>query len=208
ERYREALVEYTSILDWSIDARQDYGFVKGISDCIRHTVNALNFPGDFSPEPGIVAKSNNEYYNPGLMKDAAKAIKPAADFYGLQVEDVRKALEELAARAARSATARGKAEPEPARTKLVKKIKTAIPPKLPPLRQGLKWPKLHFDKSPDFQKRGGIVHHLNKVWRPLIEAGAVDMSVLRTFYPSTAQAIDGLRKRGSELPPDLYIPHV
>ena len=79
---------------------------------------------------------------------------------------------------------------------------------LPPLPRGLRWPTELFDQSPHFQKRGGIERHLDEVWRPLIKAGVVDMAVLRTFYPSTAHAIDSLRKRGRKLPPDLTVPQV
>ena len=130
----------------------------------------------------------------------AEAVKLGFDTFESALEALRQA-----SAAARVTTKRAKAEPRP---KLVKKVKKAVLPKLPPLPKGLKWPKLHFDQSPEFQKHGGIVRHLDKVWRRLIEARAVDMSVLRAFYPSTAQGIDSLRKRGGKLPDDLEIPHV
>jgi hypothetical protein len=81
------------------------------------------------------------------------------------------------------------------------------PPSVP-LPGGLQWPVEQFDKSPEFQKRGGIERHLDRVWRSLIEAGKVDMGILRAFYPSTALGIDSLKKRGGKLPDDLVIPQV
>jgi hypothetical protein len=50
-------------------------------------------------------------YTKGIMDKAAKACKPAADFYGLPIEDVKTALENLAAEAARETTGRAKEQP-------------------------------------------------------------------------------------------------
>jgi tetratricopeptide (TPR) repeat protein len=86
------------------------------------------------------------------------------------------------------------------------------PPSVP-LPKGLKWPEEQFDQSPEFRKHGGIVRHLDRVWRPLIAAGVIDMQILRTFYPSTAGAIDDFKHRSMRqageprpMPDDLDIP--
>ena len=83
------------------------------------------------------------------------------------------------------------------------------PPSVP-LPNGLTWPTEQFDKSPEFQKRGGILRHLERVWRTLIAAGVVDMTLMRAFYPSTARAVDSFKYNdGKELrilPNHLDIP--
>ena len=63
-----------------------------------------------------IGENKEADYNTGglsgtIMDEAAKACKPAADFYGLSVEGVRKALEDLAAKTARENTTRAKAKP-------------------------------------------------------------------------------------------------
>jgi hypothetical protein len=90
---------------------------------------------------------------------------------------------------------------------------------LPSLPDGLIWPTEHFDKSREYRKHekngGGIVNHLDRVWRKIIAVQAVDMPLLRTFYPSTVKGIDEyryqtVRKTGERrsLPPDLDVPVV
>ena len=61
--------------------------------------------------PLPVANPTTDNYNTDIMDAAAKACKPAADFYGLPVNDVRKTLEDLAAKAMRETMTRAPAEP-------------------------------------------------------------------------------------------------
>jgi tetratricopeptide (TPR) repeat protein len=97
-------------------------------------------------------------------------------------------------------------EPPVART-----AETAAQSRLAP-PEGLDWPTETYAQA--HKTRGeDIVAFLSRVWQPLIEAGAVDMRVLRARDPSAAKAVDnytqkidpaiGQRRR---LPAHLHLP--
>lgn len=71
------------------------------------------------------------------------------------------------------------------------------------LPAGLQWPREQFEGSPEYQKTGGIVRHLDRVWKPLIAAGVIDMALLRNFYPSTARGIDRFKHNNGGEPRSL-----
>ena len=135
---------------------------------------------------------------------------------GIPVERLRKLVSDNQKRAAREATQRVKAANRQAKADArATGSKDEWKSPLLPLPEGLKWPTEHFDQSAEYQKKGGIIRHLERVWKPLVTAGVVDMPILRAFYPSTAQGIDNYRHAGvqtrktgeaRELPPDLNIP--
>ena len=54
---------------------------------------------------------------------------------------------------------------------------------LPALPSGLEWPTEQFNQSPEYRTKDGIIHHLERVWRPLIEVGVIDMPMLRFALP-------------------------
>lgn len=135
---------------------------------------------------------------------------------GLTFERGKKALEREAAQAARETTGLAPAELRAASTRARREARETAkahvewrPPSVP-LRKGLRWPTEQFEGSPEYRKRGGIVRHLARVWKPLITAGVIDMALLRDFYPSTAGGIDRFKhNKGRErrpLPDDLDIP--
>jgi hypothetical protein len=140
-----------------------------------------------------------------------KLIEDVARSCGASIEDARHALLDLQAKSARAATRRVVTEAH-ARYDAKNHVWEPPPYALP---TGLRWPKEQFDQSSEFRKRGGIVRHLDRVWRLIIAAKAIDMPTLRAFYPSTASAIDDFKYRGirsggeaRSLPLDLDIPLV
>jgi tetratricopeptide (TPR) repeat protein len=200
-------VEAIPVFAKALDSAQNDEIRQAITD---FAVAALNAP---------VGESKAAGYNVGIVTDVAAEFHAVADDAlksGVPLAEFRDAIKKLAAKAgttARETTGRATAKPRP---KLIRrKVVVTTTAALPPLPKGLKWPKEHFDQSPYFQKHGGIVRHLDEVWRRHIEAGVVDMAVLRAFYPSTALGVDRLRKRRDletgerlRLPPDLDIPQV
>jgi hypothetical protein len=138
-----------------------------------------------------------------------KLIEDVARSCGASIEDARNALLDLQAKSARTTTRRVTAEAHARHS--TKDHEWEPPPYALPT--GLEWPREQFDQSSEFGKRGGLVRHLDRVWRPLIAAKAIGMPTLRAFYPSTASAIDDFKYRGirsggeaRNLPPDLDIP--
>lgn len=84
--------------------------------------------------------------------------------------------------------------------------------KLPPLPPGLAWPDETYAQAYR-HRREGIVQFLDRVWLPLVQAGLVDLRVLRARDPSAAKGIDNFKRRldrttgqPGRLPPHLDIP--
>jgi len=141
------------------------------------------------------------------MDKKTKSLKAVADLYGLPVDLVGETLENLRTKYLR--TMRELTKPP----RHIKINNCDLEKAMPPLPGGLKWPQEQFETSPEFQKRGGICRHLERVWKPLILKGVVDMPILREFYPSTAKAIDSYKSRGvlrngipCSLPSDIDVP--
>jgi hypothetical protein len=79
------------------------------------------------------------------------------------------------------------------------------------LPNGLKWPVEQYDQSREYRKPDGILHHLERLWKPIIAAEAIDMPTLRAFYASTAKAIDNFKHNNGRpryLPAELDVPVV
>jgi tetratricopeptide (TPR) repeat protein len=165
----------------------------------------------------LVWENKNYNYGKSQMVTNKEKLDQVVSKSGLSADELQQAIDlwktvkgETTART-KLASAKAKRRPKLIRRKVVVTTTAA----LPPLPKGLKWPKEHFDQSLHFQRRGGIVRHLDEVWRRHIEARMVDMAVLRAFYPSTALGIDRFRKKKDpetgerlQLPPDLDIPQV
>ncbi|HTI83469.1 MAG TPA: hypothetical protein VL614_23695 [Acetobacteraceae bacterium] len=82
----------------------------------------------------------------------------------------------------------------------------------PPLPDGMSWPTETYAQA-HRERREGIVQFLDRVWQPLIKAGAVDLRTLRARDPSAAKGIDNYKRRVDpasgklgRLPPHLDIP--
>ena len=171
------------------------------------------------PSTAFFSESIRTLNYPYIVMDADKAniIKAAADLLSTvyPAYDVRKALEDLAANAARETTGRATTMARAASRRARREARAGSrhqdwqPPSVR-LPNGLKWPTEQFNSSPEYKKKGGITRHLERVWKPLIAARAVDMSLLRLFYPSTARAIDSFKYNDGgdrrELRRDLDIP--
>ena len=78
------------------------------------------------------------------------------------------------------------------------------PSELPP---GTTWPTETYSGSPEARRGGGggIVVFLERVWQPLIEAGAADLRTLRERDPSAAMAVNNYRRGGRQLPAHLHL---
>lgn len=145
------------------------------------------------------------------LMDAATILKAAAELKGLSsVAELDEAVENYQAAKinvpAHDTAACVKDAPRTASTRARREARAIVtahaawqPPSVP-LPEGLKWPIEQFKGSPEFQKPGGIVRHLERVWKPLIRAGAIDMALLRSFYPSTASGIDRFKHNGGGEP--------
>ena len=163
---------------------------------------------------GKVASILGNDYIPYMER--AVVIKSAAELLSriYPSQDVTEALDYLAAqRVARETTGRATAEQRVA-LKHAKATAKWQPPSVS-LPGGLAWPTEQFEDSPEFKTQGGIVRHLERVWKPVIATGVINMALLRAFYPSTAGALDSLkararrpRRKAASLPRDLEIPLV
>jgi hypothetical protein len=153
----------------------------------------------------LTNENNSELMYPAsIMDKAVTACMPAADYFGLSVALVTETLEGLRAKATRETTDRAPAKLRAASMRARREARAGAGDNVwqsPSVRlpSPLKWPIEQFDGSPEYHKKGGIVRHLERVWKPLIVAGAIDMALLRQFYPSTARAIDSFKyNKGGE----------
>lgn len=77
---------------------------------------------------------------------------------------------------------------------------------LPPLPEGLSWPRPRrpnvsdahrtdddYDRAPEFNKWRGLESYLKRVWKPFIPY--IDMPTMRDHWPAAATAIDRQRSR-------------
>jgi uncharacterized protein affecting Mg2+/Co2+ transport len=60
---------------------------------------------------------------------------------------------------------------------------------LPILPEGLSWPTEKFGTSPEARSRDGIIRFLERVWRPLIEAGYAERRIVVKIDPTVTSGI-------------------
>lgn len=143
-------------------------------------------------------ESNKSSYPDGIMDEAAKACKPAADYYGLPVEVITETLEGLRAKAARETTARAN---EPPRLKAAALAAT-------PVSDGVEWPSETWERSPEkaFHKQGAIIEYLKRVWKPFIKStGALVTREILAMRDKEAALALTKHLRYAELPNDIGI---